>query len=244
MNTNTEKQGKVFCRTLPGFTIIEVMAVLIIVMLLLAIFVPSIIILTRSARVTSSKSTVALLASGCEQYFSDHGVYPRTGSAQLVVDLTGMEHPNPAYNIKPTICYTTNTVDIEPGPGFRLVARGQLYGPYCSAEEIEIVRTSDTFYFVDSLDNPILYYLAKDTDGDGFGDLYEPGVGQVADLDYPAYLTMDATNKNGFLYHQNKYAILTPGFSYDSDNDGAEELWDKSVLTAPSTDVTNISDSK
>ncbi len=78
-----------------GFTLIEIMVVVVILGILGALIVPNIIGRPDEARVTAARSDIQQIASSLELYRLDNGVYPSTdqGLDALVKEPSGFPEP-------------------------------------------------------------------------------------------------------------------------------------------------------
>ncbi len=244
-----------------GFTLIEVLTVITIILLLITVFLPSFQAITREVRMSATRSTVTLLDSGCKSYYADHGVYPASGMSRLVVDMTGMELQSPLDDVVPTMCDNSlvasgDNKDYYPGEGFKTSARGKKYGPYGDTEQLKIDIEYDGnkpqyYFFMDAFDHEIQYFSAQTSNN--YSSLTVPSELDAKFIDEsptPPYL-------NSTDYHGQPpdgfddtdmpllpYAIISPGYRWDVDNhlsggDPGVEWWDLTLDADPRTDVNN-----
>ncbi len=82
---------KWLCRNLyrkeKGFTLVELMIVIIILAILTGIAIPSYMVLRNRARVAAAQSELKNIATAIEMYNADQDAYPATGFAALVTAL-------------------------------------------------------------------------------------------------------------------------------------------------------------
>jgi len=127
----------------PGFTLVELMAAVAIIVLLLTILMPTLAQMRTMFLVRKTQTIINNIHNGCLAYHSDLGIYP-ADAAGLVQALTGRRDD-----------------DGKEGTGFRLVERGKVYGPYGGTENLETEQDQDVF--LDAFDQPIMYYRCKIT---------------------------------------------------------------------------------
>ena len=103
-------------RNRKGFTLIELMVVIAIIIILAAIAIPNYINMTRMAQVSRASSDAAVLGTALECYRTDHGLYPLTGVAPAGIVVLGTAAPV-GYNggkgpyIDPTALSNITTAD-------------------------------------------------------------------------------------------------------------------------------------
>ncbi len=162
-------------RSGPGFTLVELLVVVAILVLLLAISLPVLGMVRERAKVAASQATINTISTGLDLYYNDLNVYPESfwdavkvdsspdeqwwGAQVLVQAMIGYldAAPQPTDNDR-----APN--DGATGPGFRTMFRGDVYGPYVEPDKIRTL--SVTTYdgdaarpvFIDAFDQPILYY--------------------------------------------------------------------------------------
>ena len=200
---------------LPGFTLVEMLIIVAILILLVGILTPSINRARISAKTNTSKAHIALINTGCEMFNEDFDYYPPSSNASLagkeliVVYMTGYANDRTTStdedNDAKPVSYNGATLkddDGKDGFGFRTVKRGRVYGPYNGTENIP----TDNKIFIDAFGNEILYYRYdtgsnlyvrghNSTDFDNDGDF---------DADDQAYLDACEQSLTTFL-------LLTPG---------------------------------
>lgn len=149
-----------------GFTIVELMLVIFIIMLLIGIGVPAIDGVRRNYRRTLSLATLNMLEKACEHYRLDFKTwataehpwlsYPPGGTTSLVWALIGYADDMGNDATPDSDGYTLENDDGYKGFGFRLAGRGRRYGPYGGAEQAD--TDGDPVAFVDAFQNPVFYY--------------------------------------------------------------------------------------
>ena len=90
-----------------GFTLVELMIVIIILAILTAIAVPSYMVLRNRARVAAAQSEMKNIATALEMFNADWDQYPGTGFNNMVAELQGTggtinTDNNPYMNPVPT----------------------------------------------------------------------------------------------------------------------------------------------
>lgn len=142
-----------------GFTLVELLVVIMVLGLLATIIVPSVARVRTNTMRSQSKMMVTMIDTGLRMYFDDHKQYPEPaaikGRIVVAMALTG---------------YGAKADDGEDGLGFRISdgAGGwekTLYVPYNDTQKLlqdEVVGGVKTGKkigpFLDAFDNPILYY--------------------------------------------------------------------------------------
>jgi len=132
-----------------GFTLVELMTVIVILTILIAIGAPAIVAARRQFRIDASRSLFGLIEGACRMYQADWKEYPpsasaggMTGKQRLVEGLTGYRDD-----------------DGQAGWGARKTDRGPVYGPYNGAEHLETVSTATGVQtFIDAFGNEIYYW--------------------------------------------------------------------------------------
>ena len=173
-----------------GFTLVELMAVILIFTLLLGIMVPTIAKVRLSALVSKAQTVVSTIDGACRLYRGDHGIYPRS------------EPSNPYQNgaerlVQALIGYQGD--DGKSGLGFRIARPGRVYGPYNNCEELDRNKTQGRYVFEDPFGSTILYYR--------YG-----AAGYVTDHnpDGPENIEAYATGPNGRRFTES-FLVLSPG---------------------------------
>lgn len=85
-----------FNRIRRGFTLIEMLVVILILSILAALIIPKLVGRTDDAKIAAAKSDIATLSSSVEQYRLDNGVYPSTDDGLTALTV----RPNDAQNWK------------------------------------------------------------------------------------------------------------------------------------------------
>ncbi|MCK5114051.1 MAG: hypothetical protein KAR11_04740 [Phycisphaerae bacterium] len=225
-----------------GFTLVEVLVVIAIIILLVGIIGPSIHKGMKVVKMRQTESAINMIADGCQQYQSDFDDYPPSddansdmdltqGSQIIVLLLTGYpdDDPNDAAPRTSSGTGFLKDDDGKTGFGFRTVKRGRVYGPYGGAENLQ-TSGGDTPAFRDAFDNDILYYRYHEND-----DEYKAAHNTTAPVPDPNYFAACATVRTDFL-------LLSPGpdevfATFEaSDNTDAKRL----EKIKDSDDITNL----
>jgi len=231
-----------------GFTLVELMAVIGIIVLLMSILIPSITRAVRAAQRTRMQYDLQSIATALESYKHDHREYPPVprgsglGANILARALIG---PGPTLP-------TSGDLDFDgaEGPGFRtrsaiaasggtFVQQGKVWGPYLPPDQfrtkqIEIPPGSKRFHWVivDMKDTPILYFPAHPG-----ADISKPnGYVAAGQTTPPAMFDLsdnyDVVNKSGFYQDVSDY----PSPNDTSGADLADWLSDFQVLMGAKPD--------
>lgn len=110
-----------------GFTLIELMIVIIILAILTGIAIPSYLALRNRARVAAAQSEMRNIATALEMYQIDHNVYPATGITAMISALEGGDYMNPVPTLDPW--GYLNYVYTLTGTGKRAPYTLECYGP-------------------------------------------------------------------------------------------------------------------
>lgn len=160
-------------RTRAGFTLVELMAVIGIIVLLMSILVPSITRAVRAAQRTRMQYDLQSIATALESYKHDHHEYPRVARGSgLGANILARALIGPA----PTLP-TTGDQDFDgaEGPGFRtrsaiatgsgtFAQQGKVWGPYLPPDQFRAVQIPFTgptdlhWVIMDRKDVPVLYF--------------------------------------------------------------------------------------
>lgn len=145
-----------------GFTLVELLVVIGIIVLLLGIMAPTITRAWRAGDRARTAADLQAIAAGLEAYRNDHGDYPRVGGKpyQNASDLgyngarmlcRALIGPGPGVGksatdypsipdgagVRPSNNPTAQ--ETEPGPGFRVRGtQGKVYGPYLASNQIRM----------------------------------------------------------------------------------------------------------
>ena len=135
-----------------GFTLVELLVVIGIILLLVGILLPVTLSVIRKGQRSRTQADLQALSAALEAYKTDFYSYPRptaqrTGAQVLCQAMIG---PGDA------------TVDGADGPGFRVRAGvgGRVYGPYVQADKFVVSGTGVNAVLVDRDSTPILYFPA------------------------------------------------------------------------------------
>ena len=74
-------------KTTQGFTLMELLVVVTVLMLLIAICVPAVNNAMQAAKIKKTEAAIAMLSAACEQFKTDFDEYP--SGEDLVQELTG-----------------------------------------------------------------------------------------------------------------------------------------------------------
>ena len=149
-----------------GFTLIELLVVVGIIVLLVAILLPTMKYTRDAARRAATQNTLAMIDTGLQGYFNDFNSYPPSvpsnfnagtlnrGSVMLAQGLTGY------LDSSSDGAGPSNAGD--PAYGFRVVTggNGRIYGPYANPSTGKAWRANSTTdqVLIDGYGNEILYY--------------------------------------------------------------------------------------
>ncbi len=189
---NDRPIGRPFHR---GFTLVEMLVVISVIVLLAGIVLPTILQVRRQVAVKASQATINNLEAGCKLYRDDWGEFPPdddremtawqcptgwNGAKMLVQCLLGY-FPDIGNDGKP---HPTDTVTREEivmgddgvqGYGFRMKANKRKVGPYVDPEKVRLKKDTKGndrhrgLVFVDEFENTISYTRFE---GDGPNDSY------------------------------------------------------------------------
>ena len=188
-----------------GFTLLEILTVIIIIGMLLLIGVPSILRMQQVAMRKTSLATINTIEVACNLYWNDFAYYPpsdNTGGLEgrqwLVSALTGQQLDGGG----------TVMDDRLPGWGFKTSARSKVYGPYADAHKIPrrgLSSTDKRLSFADAFDNEIYYYRFNATNSN-----YTPGDNTGGPSDINTYTKRKAPD-NSLQYFRQDIVLLSKG---------------------------------
>ena len=206
---NQKNRGRPCPRSAGGFTIIELMAVLLIMLLLLAVLAPSVQKIYRTVLRTDALATVRLIEGGCRLYYEEmDGQYPPSthgdytgweGRELLVLFLTGY---GPDASLDGTPGTDMSLYDGCEGFGFRQEKRGLRFGPYNGAEKVKTkLSVNGRPVFIDAFGEEI-YYWVYDAGLPGYRTEHNqspspPGLSEGSA--YTDYLANAATMRDDFI---------------------------------------------
>ena len=214
-----------------GFTLVELLTIIIILSMLITLSTPSILIVRRNAKVKMSYAAYRVLEGGIEAYRSDDrfGRPPPSapGDKSNYTDYEGR------YAIVQfMIGWMNEAKDGAKGNGFRwregdgseFVKGGVIYGPYGGCENLQRAKGTPHPVFVDSFGNEILYYRFSEEQG------YVAGHNGSADPEGPTDLkqyTEDQVDPNHAPYRSD-YILITggPDKKYKDVTDGDTDVDD------------------
>jgi competence protein ComGC len=165
-----------------GFTMVELLVVMLVITVLLVIGVPAIMTFRTNAKINACQVTVNAIDTAIGGYYSQHKQYPE--ATKLVVKLVGLE-----------------ANDYHPGPGYRLQERGQVYPPWNGVDKLN--RGVENF--IDVFGNTIWYCPFKNgsySDSTFTRNNTEDNVTLTSIADY-------ATDANG-KYYRRDYILMSP----------------------------------
>lgn len=157
-------------RVRPGFTLVELMAVIGIIVVLMAILVPSITRAVRQAQRTRMSYDLQMIAQALDHYKNDFHSYPPV-TRGMGANILARALIAPAPAVGPA----DPDFDGADGPGFRTklalssgggpaVQQGKVWGPYLPADGFHIAQipfssaTDAHWVILDRKDVPILYF--------------------------------------------------------------------------------------
>jgi type IV pilus assembly protein PilA len=138
-----------------GFTLIELMVVIAIIIILAAIAIPNYLQMTQRAKKSRIASDMATLATGLETFNTDWGTYPLTAGVLAPVDVAGLFYDE----ITGTGTLVTNTGTTAAGE----TAPIEYLKPGTLSSIVDPFTGS-----VDYSDGHIYYYSTGTTDGSGW----------------------------------------------------------------------------
>ena len=196
MNPNPHNFSRSPRRVRSGFSLIELLVVIGIIVILIAIIVPSVGHFRDEAKIAATKSTLANIQQALDAYYTDFRQYPSSNSANDGYAGTIGPGRGPAMLAQGLMGYmsfnkdgagadatTPSAYTNEPALGFRIrgsgasgTAPGKIYGPYAPDDPKFFVNnnpsptgndTDRSFY--DGYGNEILYYRSSQTAIDNTG---------------------------------------------------------------------------
>jgi len=140
-------------RNRAAFTIVELMAVVVIALLLMSILVTVISKSHRSAKVTMARNSLAVIAQALDNYAHDFkGIYPMSRNPN-----TGMPVPGEHLLAKALIGPGNASEDGFDGPGFRTVPGGAPRTPYLDPGKFKPELINGQWEIRDYFGTPIAY---------------------------------------------------------------------------------------
>lgn len=147
----------------PGFTLVELLVVIMIIMVLVAMMMPTFNRVRLSMRTSASVGTMRTIEAGCELFKQDFGAYPPSGFIQpggsagtlgMPMDIANSTLSGITGGAWLVQCLVGTTIDDgQPGYGFKSGPR-TVNGPYGVAKDLPVAAG----FFVDSFERPFLYY--------------------------------------------------------------------------------------
>lgn len=92
-----KKEDFILAKTMRGFTLIEIMVVVVIIGILATLIVPKIISRPEEARIVKAKTDVRAIESALELYRLDNGFYPSTDQGLLALVSKPSTEPEPMH---------------------------------------------------------------------------------------------------------------------------------------------------
>ncbi|NLF33286.1 MAG: prepilin-type N-terminal cleavage/methylation domain-containing protein [Planctomycetes bacterium] len=203
-----------------GFTLIELLVVVSIIALVATLGAYGVMRARRSMQMASAQTMLKGIQAGLETFRNDTGDYPTsygpspicrtpdtpadrwTGAHWLAQAMLGLADED-ANN--------RDNADLAPGPGFRLIARGRVFGPYIDVEHARTRMIDGVPVLLDTYDHPILYYRFDAAAGQYRADdnnLDNPGDGD--DILGPPDVNVYA-RRGGSDFLRRDYLICSPG---------------------------------
>ena len=206
-----------------GFTLIEMLVIILIIAILVGILVPSVYSALERVKRNSTLATVRLLDSACRMYKSDMGDFPDSNSREVLDPNVAIVIDSKTFEGRHRLVQALtgylgkdvngNSIDGKDGPGFRLTGfRGTVYGPYNGSEKVKTVSADPNTppAFVDSFGNEIYYYKFRDPDDNGIEPakfVNDDNTGGPADAD--KYARRDPNDPN--TYETREFMIISAG---------------------------------
>jgi prepilin-type N-terminal cleavage/methylation domain-containing protein len=204
-----------------AFTMVEMLTVIAVIVLLLAIGVPSVNKMRANILREATKSTIYGIEGGCEQYKTDLREYP--ASTGPIIGNTTMDG---RYMLAQYLTgYRTD--DGITGFGFR-IGKSIQYGPYNRLEDAQMASSGSNQAFVDSFGQEIYYYRC-DRRGAASTESYY-SADNSGGPPISASGTSYVTDQTGKLFRTD-YVLMSKG---------ANGNWDSFVDNARTDDITNF----
>jgi prepilin-type N-terminal cleavage/methylation domain-containing protein len=219
-----------------GFTLVEMLVVIGVIVVLIGILMPALNLAYSHSVRNRMQFDIQTITTALEQYRSDHARYPQLD--YMDPSKTGVLNANYpgavllcSALIAPPYVDTTVSPTVTYGPGFQVVPKGQVYGPYIAADRVKIVPDpgmqalqaltpnapapfSAYYYIADRYGHPILYFKANLN-----SDPSTPG-GFVANWTPPATTTASPTAPPRYNMFDNSSAKnKTSPFGWPTDPD-------------------------
>jgi len=205
----TQQNGLHTTRPRAGFTLLEMLTVVIIVGLLLAIGTPSVLRMQLIAMRRTSHVRINTLETGCNAYKNDFNMYPPSGS----VSGNGATTSQGQFNlVRCLVGYQDASGDGYNGLGFKTSAKGRVYGPYAGCEDVKYTQSGSAVVFLDAFDYPILYYCGmKFVNGNYVFGGYQSGDNSNGPSNINGnYVTIKNAN-NALVYARKDFILCSKG---------------------------------
>ena len=152
-----------------GFSLVELLVVVGVIMLLVGILMPSFNRAKMSMKKSASRANLSMIEQGCRQFYNDFKqVYPPSNNSDMggldgrhliVVYMTGYADDKPTANPDGTPGSDLSDDDGKTGWGWRTETRGRVHGPYHGTESIKIASDGGVKkVFLDAFGQSIYYY--------------------------------------------------------------------------------------
>ncbi len=180
----TPRANPIASRPAGGFTLVELLTIIVILGMLITLASPSVLTARRLFKIEQSRGVVNMVAQATEQFRHEVGAYPPSdGGTPVDEDGDQAVERWPTFSegryalVQALTGYAPATEDWKDGPGFRAKRRGRVHGPYFTAGE---QTSGDPPAFVDAFGNDIYYYrytaagyvASHNTDGPDVGGDY------------------------------------------------------------------------
>ncbi len=209
----------------PGFTLVELLTIIIILGLLVALVSPAIQEANKQFKITQTRTIIEQLKMGVNSYRDDLGDLPPSDGSYLAPGGTKKlsNAGGAAGLVQCMIGYLDKDDDGMSGVGFRTVRAGKFHGPYVSQN---LKYAGEPPIFQDAFGNDILYYRWYST-GQGSGS-YRTSDNSDGPTDLMTYVRDPHTKDQDHPYYREDYLILSPG---------PDRKWAK-----PTTDTEKVDD--
>ena len=158
-----------------GFTLVEMLVIISIIILLAGIAIPTVLNVRRQIAEKASQVLINTLDAGCKSYKQDWGTYPLAGDetawerGHLAQDLLG-HYGDSGNDGEPS---SNSKDDGVAGYGFRKRANGKKVGAYVDPDKVKLKwnnKKKTELLFLDEFDNEVNYKRYGDG---GVGDYFK-----------------------------------------------------------------------
>jgi prepilin-type N-terminal cleavage/methylation domain-containing protein len=141
--------------TRSGFTLVEILVVIGIIVVLAGILLPTVLKAYRQAGKTRAAADLQTIGMGLEAYKQDFTDYPRPDPADASLQRGAI------LLCRALIAPDSAAVDGLDGPGFKIrVGGGKPYGPYLKADAFKVISSGINCEIAGRSGAPILYFAA------------------------------------------------------------------------------------